>query len=114
VCTHTIPVVKDLWNKDWLGDQHQKDEGLSGKEGEDGQRLKLSLRRTKRLVRSKGGAPHREGGEKREGSCGGEKRGRGMGVTWASLGNENGKGSGSHAQPFRSIVKHDRQNKIGG
>jgi len=45
----TIVVMKDFWNKDRLGDQHQKMKDCRGKERGDGQRLRPSLRGTKKV-----------------------------------------------------------------
>jgi len=60
----TTVVVKDLWNKDRLGDQHQRDEGLSGKGERRRSTSKAFTEKDERISEVERGAPHRERDEK--------------------------------------------------
>jgi hypothetical protein len=77
-----------------------------GKERGDGQRLRLSLRRTKRLVRSQRGAPHRQGEGKGK-EVVEEKRGEEE--EWASPGRHTGDEKGKVQGRGRSRMRSRNQ-----
>jgi hypothetical protein len=81
--THTTVDVKDLWSKDRLGDQHQKDERLSGKGEGRRSTSKAFAEKNERISEVKKGraAPRKRGRKRKE--VVEEKRGEeGVGVTW--------------------------------